>query len=175
MRLTWPELYAVKERSIGCIEQAANGCLNVERTKMKGGCKRDRIIRTGESLLMRARLCLCSVCPKASFHRFRVEDCQRASLPLVAGCLVLAVSCFVDQLLLRITMTLARELRSPRISAPSKMHRSLHVPGIVWMIVAQLDRRSREGRAAAALARCRIFHAPALDVSWRARYDSEPH
>ncbi|KAF7367911.1 hypothetical protein MSAN_00856000 [Mycena sanguinolenta] len=51
---------------------------------------------------------------------------------------------------------------------PSQMHRGLEVPEIAWMIVSQLDRGSREGRAAlAALAQCRIFHDPALDALWR--------
>ncbi|KAJ7263564.1 hypothetical protein B0H12DRAFT_1321561 [Mycena haematopus] len=51
---------------------------------------------------------------------------------------------------------------------PSEMHRCLHVPELVWMIVSQLDPHCLEGRAAlAALARCRIFHGPALDALWR--------
>ncbi|KAJ6494551.1 hypothetical protein C8R45DRAFT_988395 [Mycena sanguinolenta] len=42
------------------------------------------------------------------------------------------------------------------------MHRSLQAPEIVAIIAAQLDRLSREGRAAlVALAQCRIFHSRA--------------
>ncbi|KAJ6494527.1 hypothetical protein C8R45DRAFT_824394 [Mycena sanguinolenta] len=48
------------------------------------------------------------------------------------------------------------------------MHRGLQVPEIVWMVVSQLDSRSREDMAAlAALAQCRIFHDPALDALWK--------